>query len=145
MLKSWLYRTLAAAIELNKPTITEKLWKKHTEAPGTLIDMFTEISRGENDFWRRQDEKQLEVLREKLRIKREPNRDSQKTPKSKTDKPNPNPAPQSDPAPITESTTDLSTQSASPPKEDPPTPLTKPPKKRSKRIGEPNPVRRLVG
>lgn len=145
MLKSWLYRTLAAAMELNKPTITEKLWEKHTEAPGTLLDMFTEISRGENDFWRMQDKKQLTILQEKLRIKREPNKDSQKTPKRKPNEPNPKPAPQSDPLPNTESISDPSTQSDSPQKEDPPSPLTKQPKKRNKRIGEPNPIRRRVG
>jgi AAA domain len=51
MLKSWLYRTLAAALELNQPTITQELWEKHTEAPGTLLSMFDEISSGEDDFW----------------------------------------------------------------------------------------------
>src|SRR6266699_1504645 len=86
MLKSWLYRTLAAALEDHQPTITKELWEKLAEAPGTLLSMFDEIRRGEDDFWGQKDVRQLKELREKLRIVRKPN-ESKKTTQSTTKKP----------------------------------------------------------
>lgn len=147
MLKSWLYRTLAAALELHQPTITQKLWEKHTEAPGTLLSMFSEISGGEDDFWGQKDEGQLIVLKEKLRIVREPHlsQQSKKTTQNSPKEPNPPPSSQSDPSANKNSTPTPSIQSDSDSKEDPPAPLVKPPKRNNKRVGLPNPVRRPVG
>src|SRR6266704_2605285 len=147
MLKSWLYRTLAAALELNQPTITEKLWEKHTEAPGTLLSMFDEIRRGEDDFWGQKDVRQLKELREKLRIVRKPN-ESKKTTQSTTKKPGSTPLSQSDSSENKDSTPTISQQGDSPPKEEPPAPLTKSQatsKRNKKHVGLPNPVRRPVG
>jgi AAA domain-containing protein len=147
MLKSWLYRTLAAALELHEPTITQKLWEKHTEAPGTLLSMFDEIRRGEDDFWGQQDKGQLTVLREKLRIVREPNlsKESKKTTRNTPKEPDSPPPSQSDPSANKDSIPTTTTQSGSDSKEDPPAPLVKPPKRKNKRAGLPNPVRRPVG
>src|SRR5260370_1039048 len=110
MLKSWLYRTLAAALELKMPTITEELWKKHTEAPGTLNSMFDEIRRGEDDFWGQKDERQLKELREKLRIVRKPNKESKKTTQSTQKESGPTPPSQSDPPANKDSTPPPQTQ-----------------------------------
>src|SRR6266849_242252 len=147
MLKSWLYRTLAAALELNQPTLTRELWEKHTEAPGTLLSMFDEISSGEDDFWGQKDEEQLKVLRGKLRIVREPNLDQEakKTTKNTPQGTTPPSTSQSDPSANKDSTRAPSTKSGSDSKEDPPAPLVKPPKRNNKRVGLPDPVRRPVG
>jgi type II secretory pathway predicted ATPase ExeA len=141
MLKSWLHRTLAAALELNRTTLTQELWEKHTEAPGTLLSMFDEISSGEDDFWGQKDEEQLLVLREKLRIVREPNKEAMKTTKGT----NPPPTSKSDSSANKAMTPAPSTKSGSDSKEDPPAPLVKPPKRNNKRVGLPNPVRRPLG
>jgi archaellum biogenesis ATPase FlaH len=147
MLKSWLYRTLAAALELNQSTITQELWEKHTEAPGTLLSMFDEIRWGEDDFWGQKDESQLEELRSKLRIVRKPNpnKETKKTTRDTPKGTNPPPSSQSDPSAKKDSTPVPPTQSGSSSKEDPPAPLVKPPKRNNKRVGLPNPVRRPVG
>jgi hypothetical protein len=146
MLKSWLYRTLAAALELSQPTITQELWEKHTEAPGTLLSMFDEISRGEDDFWRQKDERQLEELRSKLRSVRKPNHSKdKKTTQNIPKEQDPPPTSQSEPSANKDSTPTPSMQSGSDSKEGPPAPLVKPPKRNNKRIGLPNPVRRPVG
>jgi GTPase SAR1 family protein len=147
MLKSWLYRTLAAALELNQPTITQELWEKHTEAPGTLLSMFDEISSGEDDFWGQKDEDQLQVLGEKLRIVRKPNpgKEAKKTTKNTPHGTNPSPTAQSDPSANKDSTPTPSKESGSGSKEEPPAPLVKPPKRNNKQVGLPNPVRRPVG
>jgi len=147
MLKSWLHRTLAAALELNQPTITQELWEKHTEAPGTLLSMFDEIRQGEDDFWGQKDERQLEVLRSKLRIVRKPNlsKETKKTTQNTPKEPNLPPSSKSDPSANKDSTPAPSTKSGSDSKEDPPAPLVKPPKRNNKRVGLPNPVRRPVG
>ncbi len=143
ILKSWLYRTLAAALELEEPTITEDIWKEHTEAPGTLIGMFNEICKGEDDFWERKDEEQLKELREKLRIVREPNKPVKSSPKVPNPTSSPQRTPQSNPA----SDSTPSDQSDSSSKEEPPSPLAKPSptsKKKNNRVGKPNPIRRPV-
>lgn len=124
MLKAWLYRTLAAALEQNQRTINEDLWKKHTELPGILVDMSEEICRGEDDFWERQDEKQLESLRRRLRTPRGPNIKPEI------------PQTQGTPPPH---------QNDSPPETKNPPPNGPKPKGRRRRVGEPNPVRRPVG
>src|SRR5258707_9838960 len=145
MLKSWLHRTLAAALELHQPTLTQELWENHTEAPGTLLNMFDEISSGEDDFWGQKDEEQLEVLREKLRIVRKPNpgKEAKKTTKNTAKGTNPPPTSQSDPSANKDPTPSKGSGSDS--KEDPPAPLVKPPKRNNHRVGLPNPVRRPVG
>ena len=130
MLKSWLYRTLAAALELNQPTITQKLWEKHTEAPGTLLSMFDEIRQGEDDYWGQKDMRQLEELRSKLRIVRKPNlsKESKKATQDTPKEPDLPPSSQSDSSANKDSTPTPPTQRGSSTKEDPPAPLVKPSK-----------------
>src|SRR6266571_2053736 len=147
MLKSWLHRTLAAVLELNQPTLTQELWEKQTEAPGTLLSMFDEISSGEDDFWGQKDEEQLQALREKLRIVRKPNpgKEAKNTTRNTAKGTNPPPTSQSYPSATKGPTSASSEGSGSDSKEDPPAPLVKPPKRNNQRSGLPNPVRRPVG
>lgn len=128
MLKAWLYRTLAAALEQNQPTITEDLWKKHTELPGVLKDMSEEICGGEDDFWERKDEKQLEKLHSQLWTPRAPNIKPETTKEQRTSPPSQNDFPQENNTPSPDS----------------PKPKGRP-RGRPRRVGEPNPVRRTVG
>lgn len=47
MLKTWLNRTLAAALEQQAKTITPALWKRHASPRSKLIQMIREIREGE--------------------------------------------------------------------------------------------------
>src|SRR6266567_8770516 len=47
MLKTWLNRTLAAALEQPVPTFTSQLWEKHAEPNRKLVQMIREIREGE--------------------------------------------------------------------------------------------------
>lgn len=123
MLKAWLYRALAAALEQNQYTINEDLWKKHTELPGILINMSEEICRGEDDFWEQKDEKQLEDLHSSLRTPRGSNTKSKAIKRQETPPP----------------------QNASPQENKNSSPDFPKPKGRPKRVGEPNPVRHPTG
>jgi len=47
MLKTWLNRTLAAALEQDAGTLTSKLWEQHAESRRKLVPMVREIHEGE--------------------------------------------------------------------------------------------------
>ncbi len=47
MLKTWLNRTLAAALEQDASTLTSKLWEQHAEPRRKLVQMIREIREGE--------------------------------------------------------------------------------------------------
>jgi hypothetical protein len=47
MLKTWLNRTLAAALEQQERTLPPKLWERHAESPQKLLHMVREIREGE--------------------------------------------------------------------------------------------------
>lgn len=64
MLKTWLNRSLAAALEQNERTLTPKLWEKHAESPQRLIHMIREIREGEQA--RQEDEAHHQDLRKLL-------------------------------------------------------------------------------
>ena len=61
MLKTWLNRTLAAALEQKLPTFTSKLWEKHAEPSRKLVQMIREIREGEQLL------QEDETLRQELR------------------------------------------------------------------------------
>src|SRR6266571_348562 len=61
MLKTWLNRTLAAALEQPEPTFTSKLWEKHAEPRRKLVQMIREIREGEQLL------QEDETLRQELR------------------------------------------------------------------------------
>lgn len=61
MLKTWLNRTLAAALEQPVPTFTSKLWEKHAEPSRKLVQMIREIREGEQLL------QEDETLRQELR------------------------------------------------------------------------------
>ena len=50
MLKAWLNRALAAALEHNEPTLTQKRCEQHAEPPQKLKHMIREIREGEQSF-----------------------------------------------------------------------------------------------
>lgn len=50
MLKTWLNRTLAAALEQQASTLTAKLWEQHAEPRRKLMQMIREICEGEQSL-----------------------------------------------------------------------------------------------
>lgn len=66
MLKTWLNRTLAAALEQQAPTLTRALWERHAEPRGKLVQMIREIREGEQVL--AEDEAQHQELRTLLHL-----------------------------------------------------------------------------
>src|SRR6266699_2187433 len=61
MLKTWLNRTLAAALEHQASTLTRVLWERHAEPRRKLVQMIREIREGEQTL------QEDETLRQELR------------------------------------------------------------------------------
>lgn len=66
MLKTWLNRALAAALEQQAKTITRALWERHAVPRGKLVQMIREIREGEQALV--EDEAQHQELRTLLRL-----------------------------------------------------------------------------
>jgi hypothetical protein len=66
MLKTWLNRALAAALEQEEPTLTRKLWERFAEPPQKLMYMLREIREGEQAL--QEDETHLQELQTLLKL-----------------------------------------------------------------------------
>ena len=66
MLKTYLNKTLGAALEQGEHTLTQKRWERHAEPPAKLKDMLHEIKEGEKAFKNLEDETHRVTLREML-------------------------------------------------------------------------------
>src|SRR5712691_479971 len=66
MLKTWLNRTLAAALEHQASTLTRVLWERHAEPRRKLVQMIREIREGEQTL--QEDEAQRQELRTLLKL-----------------------------------------------------------------------------
>ncbi len=66
MLKTWLNRTLAAALEHQASTLTRVLWERHAQPRRKLVQMIREIREGEQTL--QEDEAQRQELRTLLKL-----------------------------------------------------------------------------
>lgn len=72
MLKTFLNKTLGAALEQEERTLTPKRWERHAEPPQKLKDMLHEIKEGEKAFKNQEDETHRTTLREMLGLSASP-------------------------------------------------------------------------
>jgi hypothetical protein len=66
MLKTWLNRVFAAALEMHEPTLTSRQWEHHAEPSRKLMHMIREIREGEQAL--REEETQRRDLRALLKL-----------------------------------------------------------------------------